>query len=110
MELMKSLAPKFTDTNYDLFKNNCNNFTDEVSKLLFSKGIPSDITSLPSDFMNSPFGASLMPIVQQMSDNFKIKSNHLFDKEGKVQPLEKVTAEHTQQAQKSISENTPEEA
>jgi HAD superfamily 5'-nucleotidase-like hydrolase len=95
--LLKTLQTKFTGTNYDLFKNNCNHFTNEVSKALLNKPIPADITSLPSDFMNSPFGASLMPIVKQMADSFKIKSNALFDKEGNVSTEKQKVEDYTNQ-------------
>ena len=84
---MKALRPKFSNTNYDLFKNNCNHFTEAVSQALLGKSIPDEIISLPMDFMNSPLGASLMPIVTQMSDSFKIKSNSLFDERGKAKSL-----------------------
>ena len=63
VEILKVLRPKFSETSYDLFKNNCNHFTEAVSQALLGKSIPEEISSLPSDFMNSPLGASLLPIV-----------------------------------------------
>ena len=31
MELLKDLAPRFTEATYNVLKHNCNNFTDEVA-------------------------------------------------------------------------------
>ena len=64
MEALKKLQPKYTAESYDLFKNNCNHFTDEVARALLGRGIPEQIVSLPEDFVDSPLGASLMPVVQ----------------------------------------------
>ena len=41
---------------YDLFDNNCNNFTDEAAKFLVGKGIPEYITGLPKEILNTPLG------------------------------------------------------
>ena len=97
INLLKTLQTKFTGSNYDLFNNNCNHFTNEVCMALFGKGIPADITSLPSDFMNSPLGASLMPVVKQMADSFKIKSNQLFDEDGNLSTKKQDVSDYTNQ-------------
>ena len=47
MELLQDVAPRFTATTYDVFKNNCNNFTDAVAQLVLGEGIPSEIVDLP---------------------------------------------------------------
>ena len=41
---------------YDLFKNNCNNFTDEAVNFLTGLHIPSFITGLPEEVLNTPMG------------------------------------------------------
>ena len=47
MELLEDIAPRFNASTYDVLKHNCNNFTDEVAKLVLGEGIPSDIVDLP---------------------------------------------------------------
>lgn len=37
---------------YDLFKNNCNNFTNECCELLLDKKIPEHITGIYLKFKN----------------------------------------------------------
>lgn len=46
---------------YDLFKHNCNNFTDSFSNFLLGKGIPGHITSMPEDVLKSPLGQMFLP-------------------------------------------------
>ncbi|EEC04910.1 conserved hypothetical protein, partial [Ixodes scapularis] len=38
---------------YDLFKHNCNNFTQEVATFLTGKSIPQEILDLPEEFLNT---------------------------------------------------------
>lgn len=38
---------------YDLFKHNCNNFSDEVSQFLCGHGIPKHILQLPDEVLNT---------------------------------------------------------
>lgn len=40
---LRSIAHRFTQETYDLFKNNCNNFSNEVSKFLCGKALPDAI-------------------------------------------------------------------
>lgn len=47
MELLRDVAPRFTEATYNVLTNNCNNFTDECAQLLLGQGIPADITGLP---------------------------------------------------------------
>lgn len=49
-----------------MLDNNCNNFTDTLCKYLVGKGIPSYITGLPAEFLNSPFGAALRPSIENI--------------------------------------------
>lgn len=43
-EFLRSISSKYTMDKYDLFENNCNNFTNECAKFLIGKGIPENIT------------------------------------------------------------------
>ncbi|CAK9290195.1 unnamed protein product [Gordionus sp. m RMFG-2023] len=54
---------------YDLFHHNCNTFTDEVSRFLTGRSIPSRITEVPNQVLSSPFG----PILQSYLENIDIE-------------------------------------
>lgn len=56
---LESLKDLYTMENYDLFAHNCNNFTHDFSMFLVGKGIPNHITNLPSQVLNTPFGAMM---------------------------------------------------
>ncbi|XP_053209592.1 uncharacterized protein LOC128393417 isoform X3 [Panonychus citri] len=44
---------------YDLFKHNCNNFSNEVAQFLTGNGIPPEIINLPSEVLSTNFGQIL---------------------------------------------------
>ncbi|XP_015793237.1 uncharacterized protein LOC107369774 isoform X2 [Tetranychus urticae] len=44
---------------YDLFKHNCNNFSNEVAQFLTGVGIPEEIINLPSEVLSTNFGQIL---------------------------------------------------
>ena len=48
---------------YDVFNHNCNNFTDEVAQLVLGEGIPKDIVDLPKEFLATPMGKQLGPMI-----------------------------------------------
>ncbi|KAL0944038.1 PUL domain-containing protein (kinesin motor domain-containing protein) [Colletotrichum truncatum] len=64
-EFLDSLRPIFTVEAYDLWKHNCNNFSDSFSQFLLGKGIPDHIIKMPDAVLNSPFGRMLMPQLNQ---------------------------------------------
>ncbi|KAL3897232.1 MAG: hypothetical protein SGCHY_003565 [Lobulomycetales sp.] len=51
---------------YHLLDNNCNNFSDAVCMYLVGKNIPSHITGLPQDFLNTPLGAAIRPVIENI--------------------------------------------
>jgi hypothetical protein len=63
MELLRDVAPRFTEATYNVLTNNCNNFTDECAQLLLGEGIPKDITGLPQEFLNTPMGRQMAPML-----------------------------------------------
>lgn len=65
MELLRDISDRYTQNTYNVITNNCNNFTDEVSMLLIGEGIPRDIVDLPKQFMNTPLGQQMMPMLMQ---------------------------------------------
>lgn len=82
MELMRDLKDRFNMNNYNVMTNNCNNFTNEAAELLLGQGIPHEIVNLPQEFLATPMGRSLAPMMTQMQDSFKLSSNTLFNEEG----------------------------
>lgn len=58
-DYLDSIRSIFTLEAYDLFHNNCNNFTDTFSNFLVGKGIPSDIINMPQAVLASPMGRQL---------------------------------------------------
>jgi hypothetical protein len=82
MELLRDLKDRFNVNNYNVMTNNCNNFTNEAAELLLGQGIPAEIVNLPQEFLATPMGRSLAPMMTQMQDSFKLSSNTLFDEEG----------------------------
>ncbi|KAI5151991.1 desumoylating isopeptidase 1 [Enteropsectra breve] len=49
---------------YDLFTNNCNNFSEYLSQYLLSKGIPQHILDLPENVKKSPIFKQLFSFKQ----------------------------------------------
>ncbi|KAL7795433.1 DUF862 domain-containing protein [Trichoderma ceciliae] len=64
-DYLESIRSIFTIEAYDLFRHNCNNFTDAFSNFLLGKGIPSHISQMPQAVLDSPFGRMLMPQLTQ---------------------------------------------
>ena len=75
---LAQISPRFTPETYDLFTNNCNNFSNEVSTFLLGKGIPEDITNLPQEFLNTPMGQMLRPMLQTTQNQL----NTRFEQQG----------------------------
>merc|ERR1712212_58565 len=51
---------------YDLFKHNCNNFSDEVSQFLCGHGIPKHILQLPDEVLNTSLGDTLKTVLKDL--------------------------------------------
>ncbi|PKS10782.1 hypothetical protein jhhlp_002539 [Lomentospora prolificans] len=64
-EYLDSLRPIFTVEAYDLFKHNCNNFSDSFATFLVGKGIPDHILHMPQAVLESPMGRMLLPQLTQ---------------------------------------------
>ncbi|CAD8199233.1 unnamed protein product [Paramecium pentaurelia] len=67
-EFLRSISSNYTMEKYDLFKNNCNNFTNECAQFLVGKGIPENITGLPQEFLNTQLGQMLKPVIEQITN------------------------------------------
>ncbi|KAJ8652244.1 hypothetical protein O0I10_012152 [Lichtheimia ornata] len=66
LEYIESQRSVFTPEKYHLLDFNCNTFSESMCQFLTGKSIPSHITSLPSDFLNTPFGQSMLPMIENM--------------------------------------------
>ncbi|KAG0321396.1 hypothetical protein BGZ97_011475 [Linnemannia gamsii] len=66
MEFMDNMRETYTADAYHLLDNNCNNFSNDVCQFLVGKNIPDRITSLPADFLNTPFGQTMRPMIEGM--------------------------------------------
>ncbi|CAH1794828.1 unnamed protein product [Owenia fusiformis] len=68
MEYLHELSQTtFRPECYHLLEHNCNTFSNEVAQFLTGKTIPAHITNLPSEVMQTPFGAMIKPFVDAMS-------------------------------------------
>ncbi|XP_015190117.1 PREDICTED: uncharacterized protein LOC107073852 isoform X2 [Polistes dominula] len=59
----------FAPGTYNLFKHNCNTFTEEVSNFLAGTGIPKYILDLPEEILQTPVGQALGPLIESLSSN-----------------------------------------
>ncbi|KAK8110435.1 PUL domain-containing protein [Apiospora kogelbergensis] len=66
IEYVDSLRDIFTAQAYDLFKHNCNNFSNDFATFLVGKGIPEHISNMPNAVLESPFGKMMLPQLEQM--------------------------------------------
>lgn len=64
--LLPDLRDRFRPQDYNLLSWNCNNFSQEVAKILTGADIPAHIRSLPQDFLSTPFGQMLRPQIDTM--------------------------------------------
>ena len=58
---------RFRGDRYDLFRHNCNNFSNETAQFLVGRGIPQYILDLPNEILSTPMGQMLAPMIQQMT-------------------------------------------
>ncbi|KAG0346928.1 hypothetical protein BG004_000512 [Podila humilis] len=65
MEFLDNMREIYTADSYHLLDNNCNNFSSDVCNFLVGR-FPSHITDLPADFLNTPFGQMMRPMIENM--------------------------------------------
>ena len=66
---LRSINHQFTQFTYNLITNNCNNFCDHVCRFLTGHGIPEHIVNLPRIVFNTPGGAMLRPMIENMQNS-----------------------------------------
>lgn len=78
-EFLMDINSKFSMQTYDLFKNNCNHFTDECATFLLGTGIPKYIVDLPLEVLKTPMGAMIGNMVSGMQNQANAQSHPMFD-------------------------------
>ncbi|ORX55181.1 DUF862-domain-containing protein [Hesseltinella vesiculosa] len=66
VEYIDNQRSLYTAEKYHLLDFNCNTFSNDVCQFLTGESIPNHITELPAEFMNTPLGQSLMPMIEGM--------------------------------------------
>ncbi|KAJ8899323.1 hypothetical protein K2173_018297 [Erythroxylum novogranatense] len=69
---LQEISPRYTAETYSLLTHNCNNFSNEVAQFLVGASIPDYIIQLPSEVMNSPMGALIMPMIQNLESTLRV--------------------------------------
>ena len=70
-EFLETVSAKYTQNTYDLFTNNCNNFSNEVANFLTGSGIPPHIIELPNEVLRTPMGQTFAPMIQAMNQRMQ---------------------------------------
>jgi len=87
VEYLDSMREVYTPQAYDLFRHNCNNFSNDFAMFMLGTGIPSHITNMPQAVLDSPFGRMLQPQLTQMVEQRKAQHGGLLGlQNGQAQP------------------------
>ena len=70
-QFLVEVHPRYNVGTYGLLEHNCNNFSDEVCEFLVGKNIPEHIVKLPNEVMDTPFGASIRPMLTMMEQRMR---------------------------------------
>jgi len=85
LEFLQEISYKFTSDKYDLFENNCNNFTDACSEFLVGEKIPNYITGLPKEVLATPMGKMIKPMIDNMQKSVTQNSHPIFEQNNNQQ-------------------------
>ncbi|KAH6767708.1 PPPDE putative thiol peptidase family protein [Perilla frutescens var. hirtella] len=69
---LEEIGPRYTAETYSLLTHNCNNFSNEVAQFLVGTSIPDYILNVPNEVMNSPMGALILPMIQQLESTLRV--------------------------------------
>lgn len=67
-QYLESLREVYTVQAYNLWKHNCNNFSNDFATFLVGRGVPDHILHMPDAVLESPLGQMLMPTLNQQID------------------------------------------
>uniref|UniRef100_A0A7N0UGS9 PPPDE domain-containing protein n=1 Tax=Kalanchoe fedtschenkoi TaxID=63787 RepID=A0A7N0UGS9_KALFE len=70
-QYLQEISPRFTAETYSLLSHNCNNFSNEIAQFLVGTGIPDYILQLPNEVLNSPMGAMILPMIQNLESTLR---------------------------------------
>lgn len=85
VEYLDSLREIYTPQAYDLFRHNCNNFSNDFSTFMLGKGIPEHIANMPQAVLDSPFGRMLQPQLSHMVEQRKAQHGGLLGIQNGIQ-------------------------
>ena len=75
----------FLPQNYDIFKNNCNHYSNHLSEFLLGHHIPSDYLHQAQEFENTPIGSFIKSMNETMKD--QVVSNHISWRQNAPTPM-----------------------
>ncbi|KAH7970796.1 hypothetical protein HPB49_015633 [Dermacentor silvarum] len=68
LEYIRELGESsYKGSTYNLFRHNCNNFSQDVALFLTGKSIPAEILELPDEFLRTPLGSTLVPFFERLA-------------------------------------------
>ncbi|KAJ3569783.1 hypothetical protein NPX13_g5960 [Xylaria arbuscula] len=104
VEYLDSLREIYTPQAYDLFRHNCNNFSNDFSTFMLGKGIPHHISNMPQAVLDSPFGRMLQPQLTQMVDQRKAQHGGLLGIQNNQQQVNENTSSSSSTAVVEVSD------
>lgn len=63
---MKSIQEEFSPNKYNLFKNNCNHFTENICNFITGKSIPEYVLNQIESIKDTGLGQAFIPMLEQM--------------------------------------------
>ncbi|KUI64291.1 Desumoylating isopeptidase 1 [Cytospora mali] len=91
-QYLDSLREIYTVEAYDLWKHNCNNFSNDFATFLLGMGIPDYILHMPDAVLNSPMGRMLMPALNQQIEAKRQQRGGIWGFQGNGQATASPTA------------------
>ncbi|XP_058444797.1 uncharacterized protein LOC131426236 [Malaya genurostris] len=69
----------FRGSRYNLLKHNCNTFSEDLCQFLCGVGIPKYILDLPQEFLSTPLGQNLLPLIESLGSGGDPTSNFQYE-------------------------------
>ncbi|KNC54136.1 thioredoxin [Thecamonas trahens ATCC 50062] len=100
---LAQLAPSFTPASYHLLDNNCNHFTDAASRWLTGNPIPAYVRELPSEFLSTPLGQMMRPVIDSMMGGMGGALGESVNSVSSAVPVASATADSASSSESSIA-------
>ncbi|CAI2375599.1 unnamed protein product [Moneuplotes crassus] len=78
LEFIKSIHPKYSRKKYDLAKNNCNHYSNEIIEFLTGNSVPKELLDQASEVIKTPIGKALTPFIQAQLGAFLKREADIF--------------------------------